>query len=533
MTQHTNNLIVGQGLAGTTLAWRLREAGQSVVLVDKSESVTASRVAAGLITPWSGRRMTQSSDFDENWIEARDFYRSVENRLGQSLFTDQSMLRLFVHRSDETIFEQRREESGSQSLKRWSGQLQPQGPSIEGCRMQPAGRLNVRRYLQASIDFFSDLGQWFQLELNLPDSLVIHTDYVQVPELQLVADRVIFCQGATTNPWFEGIPNNPSRGDIINVRLDKYQATDVVHHSIWLVPEADGTVTAGSTYDWKFIQNTPTAAGRREILRAMNRFIEGPIQVNHHTAAVRPTMKDYRPVIDRHETHDRLWIFNGLGSRGVLAAPRLARLLAESMVEASQKLPDDISPERLRRTPERRSLTDIAQARIIEAIKPGDVVIDATVGNGYDTCFLANNVGGEGQVYGFDVQQPAIESTQKRLDAAGLKNVELIQRSHSEIKWQVTVPVSAAMFNLGYLPRSDHSIVTRAETTIAALEQIVDLLCAGGIITILAYRGHDGGMEESKAVEGWLQNQLDCTVERIDSRPARAASPVLFVLMRR
>jgi hypothetical protein len=88
------------------------------------------------------------------------------------------------------------------------------------------------------------------------------------------------------------------------------------------------------------------------------------------------------------------------------------------------------------------------------------------------------------------------------------------------------------MFNLGYLPRSDHSIVTCAETTIAALDKIIERMVSGGMITILAYRGHDGGPEEAQAVECWLQDQQDCTVERIDSQPAKATSPVLFVLMK-
>jgi len=330
MNRHTNNLIVGLGLAGTTLAWRLLHAGQSVVLVDRDDGATASRVSAGLVTPWTGRRMTQSDDYQEYWDEARSFYRSIEERLGLSLFTEQSMVRVFINRSDEAVFEQRQQESTSGQLESWSGQLQVAGPEIVGCRMQPAGRLDVRKYLQASIDYFAERGQWHQLNIELPNGLQLQDNQVVIPELELSADRVIFCQGAVENPWFEGVPNNASRGDVINVLIDGYQATEVVHQSIWLAPEPDGSITAGSTYDWKLLENTPIASGRREILKAMKRFIEGPVRVKQHVAAVRPTMKDYRPVVGRHSKHDNLWILNGLGSRGTLTAPRLARLLVES-----------------------------------------------------------------------------------------------------------------------------------------------------------------------------------------------------------
>ena len=532
MNRHTNNLIVGQGLAGTTLAWRLLDTGQSVVLVDRDEAATASKVSAGLVTPWTGRRMTQSDDYQEDWDDAISFYRGIEDRLGLSLFTEQSMLRVFVNRSDEMVFQQRQQKAISGQLQPWSGQLQENGPEIQGCRMYPAGRLNVRKYLQASIDFFTDRGEWHQLDLDLPKGLKMEENRVVIPELELSADRVIFCQGAVGNPWFEGVPNNASRGDVINVLIDGYQATDVVHQSIWLAPESDGSITAGSTYDWKVLENTPVASGRREILKAMKRFIGGVVRVKQHVAAVRPTMKDYRPVIGRHPKHENLWIMNGLGSRGTLTAPRLARLLVESVTGEQDSLPEEISPARLRPKEQRRALTQIAQQRISEVIKPGDIVVDATVGNGFDTHFLAQQVKETGRVFGFDLQEQAIQSTQKRLTEAGLQNVVLVQQSHAEVQRYVVQPVTAAMFNLGYLPRSDHSIVTCAETTLPALDQIIKKLVNGGMITILAYRGHDGGPEEAYAVECWLQNQRGCTVEKIDSQPAKATSPVLFVLIK-
>jgi len=530
MIHHTNNLIVGQGLAGTTLAWRLQQANQSLVIVDRNDGPTASRVSAGLVTPWTGRRMTQSLDYQEDWDEATSFYRNIEAQLGQMLFSEQSMVRVFVNRSEEAVFEQRQEQAAAGQLESWSGRVQQGGPEITGCRMQPAGRLDVKKYLQASIDWFSEHGQWHQVDLDLPGGLEVFPDRVVVPQLELSADRVIFCQGAVNNPWFEGVPNNASRGDIINVQIDNYQMSDVVHHSVWLAPEADGSLTAGSTYDWKFLENKPVASGRREILKAMNRFIEGPVRVRQHVAAIRPTMKDYRPVVGRHAKQDRLWIMNGLGSRGTLTAPRLARLLVETITEERDSMPPDISPARLRPTPQRRALTQVAQQRIADVTSPGDVVIDATVGNGFDTCFLAEQVTPTGRVYGFDLQEQAIQSTQRRVEDANLNNVVLLQTSHAELQDHIQQPVKAAMFNLGYLPRGDHSIVTKAGTTIAALEQVLQRLVIGGMVTILAYRGHDGGPEEAEAVESWLQGQKNCTVERIDSQPMKSTSPVLFVV---
>ena len=531
MVSYTSNLIVGQGIAGTTLAWQLLEAGEDFVILDADEEFTASKVAAGLVTPWTGRRMTQS-DFDDSWQEAVSFYRSVEERLSVSLFEESSAIRLFVSRSDASHYDDCRATDGITSTEPWSGTIQAGGRPFDGCRMQPAGRLKVKQYLQASADFFREQQRWYRYRLDLSNGLTIEDDRVVVPELKLSADRVIFCQGATANPLFAQIPGNPAKGEILNVTVVGYQCREAVHHSIWLAPEDDGTITAGATYDWKNVDTQPTAQGRREILNAMRRFVDGDILLNEHSAAVRPTMKDYQPVIGQHPEQPNLHVFNGLGSRGVLRGPRLARMLVDCFANEGGVIPREYSLKRLQSGKNRKPLTGLAQEKIREHVRSGDTVVDATVGNGFDTCFLAGLVGSGGRVYGFDIQQRAIDSTRQRLSAADFTNVELIADGHQRLSDYVDRPISGAMLNLGYLPKSDHLVITQPASTIAALDQLRERLRSGGVITILAYRGHVGGPEEAESVECWLRTQQPgCRVERIESGSGGDTSPVLFVLV--
>ncbi|NDI37092.1 class I SAM-dependent methyltransferase [Chengkuizengella sediminis] len=149
---------------------------------------------------------------------------------------------------------------------------------------------------------------------------------------------------------------------------------------------------------------------------------------------------------------------------------------------------------------------------IQDRVSQGDIVIDATVGNGNDTLFLKKLVGDNGIVCGFDVQNTAIENTVKRLSEAGfsLEHVHLIKNSHDKML-EVLPPsmhekVSAITFNLGYLPGGDHNIITERETTIRALQNSLLFLEKDGIITIVAYSGHPGGEEEADAVHTWVQN---------------------------
>ncbi len=149
------------------------------------------------------------------------------------------------------------------------------------------------------------------------------------------------------------------------------------------------------------------------------------------------------------------------------------------------------------------SLTE--QAHQLCGAASGDIVIDATAGNGHDTLFLAQRVGPLGQVYAFDIQESALKSTATRLTAAGMTNVRLIHDDHAHMrKWiepQHRGCVSTVMFNLGYLPRGDKSIVTKSSSTLAAIDDAISLLHVGGRLTILAYPGHSGGFEETTAVE--------------------------------
>lgn len=147
-----------------------------------------------------------------------------------------------------------------------------------------------------------------------------------------------------------------------------------------------------------------------------------------------------------------------------------------------------------------------------DVIEENDIVIDATCGNGNDTLFLAKLVGDKGQVYTFDVQAQAIENTKQLLRKNNIENVSYIHDSHAKISTYVPEEykekVSTAVFNLGYLPRSDKSIITQADSTIAALEQLLPYIKKKGRIVLVVYHGHEGGKEEKTAVIDFAE-QLD------------------------
>ncbi|WP_408011729.1 class I SAM-dependent methyltransferase [Pseudalkalibacillus sp. A8] len=151
-----------------------------------------------------------------------------------------------------------------------------------------------------------------------------------------------------------------------------------------------------------------------------------------------------------------------------------------------------------------------AKELLEKVVESGGVAIDATVGNGYDTQFLAELVGINGIVYGFDIQEEAIEATRKRLRENGLEdNVRLFQESHAHVKEYVDSSyhglVQAAVFNLGYLPGSDKSVITKPDSTLTAIEGLLEILMPGGLIVLVVYYGHEGGQIEKDTLMEYLQ----------------------------
>ena len=145
-------------------------------------------------------------------------------------------------------------------------------------------------------------------------------------------------------------------------------------------------------------------------------------------------------------------------------------------------------------------VTEVNKIYLENIIQEGDVVVDATMGNGYDTVYLAKKVGENGKVYAFDVQEEALKSTTKKVNKEELNNVELILDGHQNMDKYVKEEVSCIVFNLGYLPRAKHQIITKADTTLEAIKKGLELLKPNGVMSIAIYSGHEGGMEEKNEV---------------------------------
>ena len=178
-------------------------------------------------------------------------------------------------------------------------------------------------------------------------------------------------------------------------------------------------------------------------------------------------------------------------------------------------------------------LTKVAANWVTATLPEGGFAVDATVGNGYDTLFLADRVGKSGRVLGFDVQKMALNNASELIRFTGnLDRVRLVLGCHSGLgRALMGYPrVDAAMFNLGYLPRGDRRIVTRPSTTIPAIAALLDRLAPKGRISILAYRDHPEGPGEYEAVRGFLEQAPDIEVRELTGDAENEQGSRLFLV---
>jgi glycine oxidase len=535
-------LIVGQGLAGTTLAWHLLRAGVTILIIDQGLQNTSSLIAAGLLTPITGQRLAKSWRLDDLWPVAEKFYQDLELELGVSFYQHTKMVRIFLNDEERRTYQERADNTFAGWVTDPSPPLNPEWfDAPRGAFEMPrTAQLHTRTFLMSSQEAFKKRGVYRQTLIEHQTDINTNNELIELDSHNIAAKRIVFCEGASAvqNEFFKFVRFQPAKGEILTVKIPGLREDRIIHQGVWLVPIGQECFRVGSTFHRDRLDSEPSQAGREEILGKLRSFVRLPVEVLAHDAAVRPVIDAGRPLLGTHPDDDRLGFFNGFGAKGALIAPYFAAQLANHLTgrgridaEVRIGLPvvhPSIGPR----------LTEQAQLAIRSVLRPGEVAIDATAGNGRDTKFLAETVGDNGFVYGFDLQQTALDRTAEQLQAAGLSHVKLVCRDHAEMLMEIAPShvgkISAAMFNLGYLPGGDKEFITNPEKSVPAVRAACELLRPSGICTVVAYVGHPGGAEEFDAVRSCLRDlpplRFDVQ-EPPDRGPANA--PRLFIIRKR
>ncbi len=331
-------LIIGQGLAGTALGWRLWERGVPFIIVDRDEPLTSSKVAAGLITPITGMRLTVSWRYDIFYREALPFYRASGKRLGQRFLFPRGYVRLLKDQKEIAKWEKRCRDPDIQPFLH----RQPSILNAEvlhhpdnGFQQRHAAWLDTTAYLEASRRFFESLNAWTRADVQ-PAEVGDDADGVTWNGRRF--SHVIWAQGwrGARHPLFGWVPFQSALGTILTVQADLRGEKRILNCGCWLLPRGDGTLRAGSTYEWAFDDpNTPSAAPVQALETTLRGLVRAPLEVVAAQTAVRPIIKNCQALMGTHPAHPRVAFLNGLGSKGSLRAPWLARHLVEHLLDGA------------------------------------------------------------------------------------------------------------------------------------------------------------------------------------------------------
>lgn len=331
-------LIIGQGLAGTALAWRLWERGVPFDVVDRDEAWTSSKVAAGLMTPITGMRIKVSWEYDRFYREALRFYRGCGQRLGQRFVFPRGYVRVPKNAHEQSRWEKCQGDAGAAPF------LNPQPANLapevfhaagQGFQQRHAAWLDTAAFLKASQGFFQELKAWHAGNVQPED---VEDDAAGVMWRGKRFSHVVWAQGwsAMKHPLFDWVPFQPAMGTILTLRADLEGEKRIVNHGCWLLPKRDGSLRAGSTYEWHFSDpNVPTPALVEKLEGTLQGMLRRPFEVVERQTAVRPVIRDRQALMGTHPAHPRVAFLNGLGSKGSLRAPWLARHLVEHLLDGS------------------------------------------------------------------------------------------------------------------------------------------------------------------------------------------------------
>jgi glycine oxidase len=327
-------LIVGQGLAGSTLAIQLLNRGKSILVVDEPQRNNCSSVAAGLFNPITGMGIVKTWMAEPIFSALHEFYSSAQSALAEKFFFPQLLYRPFTSIEEQNNWMAKSADQANQDFLEgifnesyWGDQIHD---PFGGILVKQAGFIDVSIFMHAVRQRLIEKDAYLNEDFDW-GSLIFEDETVRYQSI--VARKVISCVGAEgLSPYFDWLPIRKLKGETITIRL-KNEPRAIYNKGIYIVPTSKtGLYRVGSTYNLKDDSQGITDFGRRELEEKLTAILKMPFEVVDQQWGIRPTTVDRKPIIGAHPKHQNLIIFNGLGTKGVSLAPYFSGQLANWLI---------------------------------------------------------------------------------------------------------------------------------------------------------------------------------------------------------
>jgi len=335
-------LIIGQGVAGTSLAWHLLDSGKKIMIAGDSGLPSSSKVAAGIFNPLTGKKLVKTWLADDLFPYASAFYTNLEKKLDTRFFHSASIFRPFrsieeqntylARTADPAIFPYVEQKQQTADLKEYID------AEYGGLEVIQSGWIDLPLLLKSSQEYFTENGLYSEERFS--------TNELEIKEEHVIwknrtFGKVVFCQGfmALENPFFNWLPFTPVKGQILEIATEKALKPTIINQGIFILPLSEFRCKVGATYSWDPLDWEPTAGATAELEEKLKSVLKVPYRIESETAGIRPSVKDRRPLVGVHPEHSNVAIFNGLGTKGVTLAPFFANQLVQHLENGKELNP--------------------------------------------------------------------------------------------------------------------------------------------------------------------------------------------------
>lgn len=310
--------------------------GKTVQIFDNNYKGGASKVAAGIINPVTGRRIVKGWLIDELIPAAKIFYERLEELLEQKFYHQKNVMRVLFSIKEENLW---LEKTGDELVEKYVIESNDYGlfknKIIEGealGEVQYSAQVDMPLLLEKSKEFFSNK-EIMNIEVFDYEQVRIENEKVFYKNIE--AEKIIFCEGhqAMNNPWFGNLPFEVAKGEVLLVKIPNANFEKILKHKLFIVPLQNDLYWIGSTYDWDNLNDLPTEKVKQFLIKKLTQVLTVPYEIIDHQAAIRPTTFDRRPFLGLHPKNSCLGIINGMGTKGASLAPYFVNQFVDFLLE--------------------------------------------------------------------------------------------------------------------------------------------------------------------------------------------------------
>lgn len=328
-------IIVGLGLAGMAFCEQLESNNKSYVVFDYNDGDTASRVAGGLYNPVILKRYTLPWMAKEQLDLAIPYFKNLEDKLGVKAVYNLPVLKVFSSIEDQNNWFEASDKTGVSRFVN-SDLHRKEYDNINAPfhygEVKETGRIDIALLLNKYCDYLQKRGKYINKRF-LHNALILNDNSIQYNDI--VAKRIVFAEGfgIKENPFFRALPLVGNKGEYITIKAPKLKINAAIKSSFFIIPLGDDLYKVGATFNWKDKDTVPSKEAREELIQKLKKLISCEFQIVEHEAGVRPTTGDRRPLLGVHPKSPQLALLNGLGTRGIMMSPFLAKMLYEHLEE--------------------------------------------------------------------------------------------------------------------------------------------------------------------------------------------------------